>query len=53
MKYQYNHLSKDNSNATDKYRKRNNEKRHNLNFIVIHRAQFFHTVIKSQRGRDE
>ena len=23
--YQYNHLSKDNSNATDKYRKGNNE----------------------------
>ena len=52
-KYQYNHLSKDNSNATDKYRKRNNEKRQNLNFIVIHRTQFFYTVIKSQRGRDE
>ena len=52
-KYQYNHLSKDNSNATDKYRKGNDEKRQNLNFIVFHRTQFLHTVIKSQRGRDE
>ena len=52
-KCQYNHLSKDNSNATDKYRKGNNEKRQNLNFIVIHRTQFFYKVIKSQRGRDE
>ena len=52
-KYQYNHLSKDNSNAADKYGKGNNEKRQYLNFIVIHRSQFFNTVIKSQRGRDE
>ena len=52
-KYQYNHLSKDNSNAADQYGKANNEKRQNLNIIFIHRTQFFHTVIKSQRGRDE
>ena len=52
-KYQYNHLSKDNSNATDKYRKGDNEKRQNLYFIIFHRTKFFNTLIKSQRGRDE
>ena len=51
--YQYNHLSKDNSNTTDKYRKGDNEKRQNLYFIIFHRTKFFNTLIKSQRGRDE
>ena len=52
-KYQYNTLSKDNSNAADKYGKGNNEKRQNLNFFVIHRSKFFYNVMKPQKRRDE